>query len=341
MSFGKFKWDKRTSGILMTVGIAAILNAPPAIAESPRIPTVREGLLDLSDWSFTEDGPVVLGGQWDFWWGELLTEENRPPNGHYSVPGYWNGRLIEGTGSEAPGQGCATFRLRVRLPDTMEHALGVYLRVAISATSLYVQDSDTQSLEPVVVVGEVGCTKKSEVPLWLPKVSVVQIVENTREISLWWHVSNHHFARGGPLISPVIGDLEELRGDLLFERLRDAFLIGILVIMALYHLGIFSQRTKDTTSLWFGLLCLAVAIRQISTSRFIEILSQPASSAQFEAREMLEYGSMIISSISDALCCKSHSGPLDNEGSILGRGWLFFISAYDFDTASTGVLSLG
>ena len=64
--------------------------------------------------------------------------------------------------------------------------------------------------------------------------------------------------------------------------------------MALYHLGIFSQRTKDTTSLWFGLLCLAVAIRQISTSRFIEILSQPASSAQFEAREMLEYGSMII-----------------------------------------------
>ena len=60
----------------------------------------------------------------------------------------------------------------------MEHALGVYLRVAISATSLYVQDSDTQSLEPVVVVGEVGCTKKSEVPLWLPKVSVVQIVEN-------------------------------------------------------------------------------------------------------------------------------------------------------------------
>ena len=103
------------------------------------------------------------------------------------------------------------------------------------------------------------------------------------EISLWWHVSNHHFARGGPLISPVIGDLEELRGDLLFERLRDAFLIGILVIMALYHLGIFSQRTKDTTSLWFGLLCLAVAIRQISTSRFIEILSQPASSAQFES----------------------------------------------------------
>ena len=92
----------------------------------------------------------------------------------------------------------------------------------------------------------------------------------------------------------MIGDLEELRGDLLFERLRDAFLIGILVIMALYHLGIFSQRTKDTTSLWFGLLCLAVAIRQISTSRFIEILSQPASSAQFEAREMLEYGSMII-----------------------------------------------
>ena len=39
----------------------------------------REGLLDLSDWSFTEDGPVVLGGEWDFWWGELLTD--RPPNG--------------------------------------------------------------------------------------------------------------------------------------------------------------------------------------------------------------------------------------------------------------------
>ena len=91
--------------ILMTFGIVSTLYGAPAQAETTISPDIRAGLLDLSDWSFTEDGPVVLGGEWDFWWGELLTEENRLPNGYYSVPGYWNGRLIEGTGSQALAKG--------------------------------------------------------------------------------------------------------------------------------------------------------------------------------------------------------------------------------------------
>ena len=279
--------------ILMTVSLLSIVPVEPANAGNATAPEIQEGLLDLSDWSFDEDGPVVLGGPWEFWWGELLTQESREPNGLYTVPGYWNGRFIEGTGSEAPGQGCATLDFESNCLGRWTMSLE-FISVSQSAPHLFVQDADTNELEPVVVVGEAACVKDSEIPLWLPKVATLQTLLGGREISLWWHVSNHHFARGGPLISPVIGNLSELKGNLLFERLRDAFLIGILVIMALYHLGIFSQRTKDTTSLWFGLLCLVVAVRQISTSRFIEILAQPASSAQFEAREMLEYGSMIL-----------------------------------------------
>ena len=53
----------------------------PANAGNATAPEIQEGLLDLSDWSFDEDGPVVLGGPWEFWWGELLTQESREPNG--------------------------------------------------------------------------------------------------------------------------------------------------------------------------------------------------------------------------------------------------------------------
>ena len=54
-------------------------------------------------------------------------------------------------------------------------------------------------------------------------------------------------------------------------------LIGVLLIMGLYHLGLYSQRREDKGSLWFGLLCLDVAFRQITIGRLAQVVTEAAS----------------------------------------------------------------
>ena len=60
----------------MTFGIVSTFYGAPAQAETTISPDIRAGLLDLSDWSFTEDGPVVLGGEWDFGGESSLRRES-------------------------------------------------------------------------------------------------------------------------------------------------------------------------------------------------------------------------------------------------------------------------
>ncbi|MHB8067895.1 MAG: ATP-binding protein [Desulfobaccales bacterium] len=36
-------------------------------------PLARHGVLDLSGWDLEQDGTVNLAGEWEFYWGQLLT----------------------------------------------------------------------------------------------------------------------------------------------------------------------------------------------------------------------------------------------------------------------------
>ena len=35
-------------------------------------PFVKSGILDLTNWDFSKDGPVKLDGEWEFYWNQLL-----------------------------------------------------------------------------------------------------------------------------------------------------------------------------------------------------------------------------------------------------------------------------
>ena len=73
------------------------------------------------------------------------------------------------------------------------------------------------------------------------------------------------------------------------KRLRDMGLIGVLLIMGLYHFAIFTLRRKDRAPLWFGCLCVVMALRQIFTSSFVELFDSAPSTAEFEWLLKFEY----------------------------------------------------
>ncbi|WP_246287831.1 hypothetical protein [Desulfolutivibrio sulfoxidireducens] len=81
-------------------------------------PMAEGGLLDLAGWDIVGDGPVALNGQWEFYWDRLLAPDpfksdiaTPQPSGFMNLPGTWKGQELEG--KTLPGQGQATFRLRL------------------------------------------------------------------------------------------------------------------------------------------------------------------------------------------------------------------------------------
>ena len=88
------------------------------VAFAQNTPSAVEGVLDLSNWDWEENGNVGLEGEWDFYWDELYSpgylSTNDPVPGTFNMPGYWND--VEVNGEEMGAKGVATFVLKVILP---------------------------------------------------------------------------------------------------------------------------------------------------------------------------------------------------------------------------------
>jgi signal transduction histidine kinase/class 3 adenylate cyclase/two-component SAPR family response regulator len=103
------------------------------------------------------------------------------------------------------------------------------------------------------------------------------------------HLSNFRHARGGMWYSPKIGLRQELSNEKSFKLVLDASIVGILIIIALYHIILFLQRREDTPSLFFALFCSGVAIRQWTTAQLSQELGLLHSPDGFELLFQLEY----------------------------------------------------
>nr|HPN13025.1 histidine kinase [Spirochaetota bacterium] len=84
-------------------------------------PTASRGELDASSWDFDADGPIPLNGEWEFYWGKLVSPADFAAaaagemSGYIKVPGKWNG--FKAGGAVVGNRGYATYRLRVAVGD--------------------------------------------------------------------------------------------------------------------------------------------------------------------------------------------------------------------------------
>lgn len=223
--------------------------------DAPHPPRVSAGALDLSQWDFARNGPLALSGEYEFYWQQHVPPEKflqtppPSPTGFINVPGVWNDYQI--AGKKLGGDGYATYRLQVHLKEAMPLALK-FLDMA-TAYTVYVNGM------PLFYCGEAGTTRADTKPRYFPQV--VEFTPATRELELILHVSNFHHKKGGPWEVIELG----LARDLHHARSRalqlDIFLFGCIVIMGLYHLGLFVVRTDVRAPLFFGIFCLLLAVR--------------------------------------------------------------------------------
>jgi DNA-binding LytR/AlgR family response regulator len=227
-----------------------------------KAPKAVQGVLDLRGWDFQRDGPVRLDGQWEFHWNRLLTsadlaqgtEPGSAPPHYFALPSSWSGHVLDG--ATLPGEGHASFRLRVLLaPQTAPLAMRLE-----SAGTAYALDVDGRR---VAANGQVGASPQASRPEYRSAVFDLSALGPESEWLLT--VSNYHYRKGGPWSPLRLGTPEHLRARRDRELMLQLFLTGSLAVMGLYHLVLFAFRPKDRSVLLYGLFCFVVAARQAAT----------------------------------------------------------------------------
>ncbi len=250
-------------------------------------PKIEKGVLDLRQWDFKKDGIVNLSGEWEFYWQQLLSSadytQGKTPrmDGYFKVPGVWNN--VEVNGKNLSGEGFATLRLKVLIPNSRE-PLAIRTALIQTAFTLFVNG------KAVISNGRVGKTAETSIAENYPVVQSFYPDHNQLELILQNSNFNHH--KGGPRAILKIGLPEDLR--LAREKTLSIklFLAGAFCIMGFYHLGLYILRRKNRSTLYLSILSLAFAFRCIfSPDNYMEIFLPDFS---WEARLKSEYLSLII-----------------------------------------------
>lgn len=234
------------------------LSSPSCFSGPSKIPTVKNGYIDLSQWDFEKDGIFFLSGEWEFFWKKLLVTEKEKTkdlkHGYMDVPSTWNGKNING--EKLTGDGYASYRLRLKLPSN-NLKMGIKLEDTGTSYSLYLNRS------LVLQNGSVGKDKNSSQPQYRPSVAPIYHVEDNEIVV---EVSNFHHIKGGFWETVKVGSLESLESMQFQSLITDSFLIGAFIIMGIYHFGLYLMGRKTIASLFFAVFCIIMIPRILTTN---------------------------------------------------------------------------
>ncbi len=248
---------------------------------------IESGVLDLRDWNFHRQGAVGLNGEWGFHWNALLSPEELQAQwpleyATTSVPDQW--RVDEGGGDGYRRHGYATYFLRVLLPPDAP-PLSLKVRDVGTAYRVFV---DGQLLHGAGRVGRDAASTQSGFHRQVIALPAVERPEHRIVI----HVANFHYRSGGVWEYLVLGAGNDVRRHYEQALGLSIALASAIGAIGLYHLGLYSLRRKDSSPLFFGLVCLIAAARLLSTDeRYITELWPGIS---HDALFRLEYLSFLL-----------------------------------------------
>ena len=278
--------SRRTSRFLLSFVVAccsfpAVGTASGASAVAEVGIEAREGVLDLRGWSPEDEGPAQLRGDWHFRWQKLLGPEPGfwqadSSSKFLELPSSWNGHVVDGV--EIGATGYATFGLRV-LVDPRESPLVLYLPRARTAQRLFVNGVELARSGVVGVDARTAFARRVDQRIALPS--------GVEQFDLVLHVSNHDFRSGGADKPFELGLLRQFDRRARIGSARSFFLIGGFLMLAFYHLVIFTLRPQLKAALVFAVLTFVLAAYQLTSEN--EVLDWLWPSLSWGAQLRIEY----------------------------------------------------
>lgn len=218
----------------------------------------------MREWNFQSDGAVHLRGEWEFFWHSFHPDPSPAAasdisNMHFvKVPGSWHDTHADG--SSFPVEGYGTYRLKVLLPPQSPE-LALLMGQMGTACVLSLNGRE------IIRSGSPGKTRAESHPAYRP--GLVHISDPMRAWMLEMKCSNfHHALKAGFWSSLELGEAASMDHSWEYLVAVDWFGAGSLLIMGLYHLGLYSLRRRDRSALWFGLFCLLISVRSLSIGTY-------------------------------------------------------------------------
>ncbi len=250
--------------------LASIENCQPP---EKKFPEAKGGILDLTkaDWSILKDGILPLDGEWEFYWNTRIPPTFPPDtnstlkNSFIQVPLQWQKK----TGS---ANGFATYRLRILLPPSASLGKQAYLH----KTAIYLPNIGTAyelflNGEKVIEQGKVSLTPEDSNYFMKPEILPLEEIlfkegrmepkEAISELDLVFYVSNFEHPRAGIWDTLFFGKQKDLEAVRQRNLSIDLILASSLFIMGFYHLGIFLNRRKESSAIYFAIFCFFIGIR--------------------------------------------------------------------------------
>lgn len=221
---------------------------------SPGNPVARNGILDLRD--HDSISRLRLDGEWRFVWRDTSSSGIDASEDHINieVPDSWNGYRYNGV--KLPGHGAGSYFLTILIPERSE-SYAIKISTAGTAYNLFVNDD---------LVGSVGIysiDSSMSRPLYEPKIFNLGPLSN--QLTLRFDVSNYDHRLGGLWESITFGTTEKIYEYREKQVAMALFMFGTIFVMGIYHLGVFSLSTRGTPALYFGVFCLIIGLRTLTT----------------------------------------------------------------------------
>ena len=219
-----------------------------------------KGIIDLASWQVEEQPIVLLEGEWEFYWNELL---NPKEDQFSSNPEYYSGdkpwNTYEQEGKTVGGFGYATYRLQlINLPDS---PLNLVVTNVLSCCKVYCNG------EFLTEVGKVGTTKETSSPHYENRI--VPLPEGEEKIELVVQISNFYHRKGG-FAHPFQLAKEEASYTLQREQIMlDGVISSCYLFAGVFFLTLWIFRKKDKTLLYMSLFCLAIVPRALTSNHYM------------------------------------------------------------------------
>lgn len=263
-------------------------------AEKKGPPLPVDGILDLRQWNFKEEGSIETTGYWEFYYGDFLSASSFDTISEKRfawVPGVWkrgsvskvknekiSGKQPSGMGEMLPwnthywrgeklgATGYASYRLRVILPRNHQNT-GIRIGSVGTAYTLMINDS------MVAASGRIGRSEENAVPRFSTWLVVWNHPGDTLRIVVW--VSNYHYRKGGLWNPLLIGEAGKIEKTLQNRTYYSIFITGIWFMVSFTMLTFFLYRPRNSVVLFLFLWAVSSMIRVLSADERLILVFIP------------------------------------------------------------------
>ena len=228
-------------------------------SENKTDPEVKNGIIDFSPYNIEKT--FTLNGEWLFFPKELINSSKEAKEieaKKIQVPGRMNNFFLDNNNPKGFGYG--TYQLIIK---GLEPQKNYAIKLNTVGTSVRVFADGKK----IANSGKVGKNKDAYIPYYKPQM--VEFEATADSVVLHLQVANFNHRAGGLWIEINFGNKEQINKLGNSMLIKDAALLGLILIMSLYHFGLAAINRNKHAAFYFGLFTFILFIRIAVTGEFI------------------------------------------------------------------------